>query len=58
MSLRHLDRYYFGSLAFVGLIFGIIAIVKKERPLFLSLAILLSTLSILLTYLDIWRWMI
>lgn len=58
MSLRHLDRYYFGSIGLVGLIFAIIAIAKKERPLFLTLAIFLSILSILLTFLDSWRWMI
>ena len=58
MGLRHLDRFYFGGIGFIGIIFGLIAIRKKERPLFIALAILLAILSILLTYLDIWRWMI
>ena len=58
MELRYFHRLYYGVIGIIGLILGLIAIINKEKVLFVVFAILLSVLSIILSYIEVWKLMI
>lgn len=57
-GLKYLERLYFGTIGLIGLIISLIAIKRKERKSIITIAVLTSIISILITYIDLWRWMI
>lgn len=51
-------KYYFLSLSLLSILFAILAILKKEKRSLIILAFILSTLSIISIFVDLWRFMI
>jgi hypothetical protein len=51
-------KYYFLSLIFLSILFAILAILKKEKRSLIILAFILSSLSIISIFVDLWRFMI
>ncbi len=55
-ELRHTERYYYGLIGLIGLVFAIISMRKKEKKILSIFAISISTLSIIITFLNTWRY--
>lgn len=53
-----LYQYYFVALGIISLIFGLIAIKKKELKLLYQTALFLSILSIISVFIKLWKLMI
>ena len=57
-GIQHLDRLYYGALGFLGLIISIVAIWKNEKKGISVFALIFSVISILLTYMELWEYLI
>lgn len=57
-GLRHLDRLYFGGFGLVAFFMSFVAIRKKEKPLYISVALLISIMSLVASYAEVWQWVI
>jgi len=58
MSMRHLDRLYYSGIGILGLIISLVSLRFKEKRILITMALILSILSIVITFLDSWKWMI
>ncbi len=57
-GLTRLDRLYYGAIGFTGLIVSLIGVMRKEKTWIVVSAISISIISMLLTFIDLWKWMI
>lgn len=57
-GLKYLGRYYLGFLGAFGIVFSIIAYFKKERLRMVVLAFFISMSSVIITFIDLWKYLI
>ena len=57
-AITHLYRLYFGAIGILGLIISLIAIKRKENFWMILIAVSISIISIIMTLMDLWMYMI